>query len=78
MCKFGIHCARADCLYSHPEGRVAVGLEPKVCFFCGQDGHIATECPRNPESLTYDRQAAMRGLALQNGQIKAITAGRLF
>ena len=26
----------------------------------GQDGHIATECPRNPESLTYDRQDRQR------------------
>mmetsp|Transcript_14862 Transcript_14862/g.27866 ORF Transcript_14862/g.27866 Transcript_14862/m.27866 type:complete len:282 (+) Transcript_14862:92-937(+) len=76
MCKFGAQCARADCLYSHPEGRVAVaGLEPKMCFFCHQEGHIATECPRNPESWCYDRQAAMRAAALQNGEIRALTAG---
>lgn len=72
MCKFGVQCARADCLYSHPEGRAAVGLEPKVCFFCHQDGHIATECPRNPESWCYDRSAAMRAA---QGEIKALTAG---
>ncbi len=62
-------------------GRLAMGVEPKVCFFCvepnrlggllsgfrhdvigvatdgrgHQDGHIATECPRNPESWCYDR-----------------------
>eukprot|EP00930_Biecheleria_cincta_P023542 TRINITY_DN16998_c0_g1_i2.p1 TRINITY_DN16998_c0_g1~~TRINITY_DN16998_c0_g1_i2.p1 ORF type:complete len:471 (-),score=101.04 TRINITY_DN16998_c0_g1_i2:65-1267(-) len=73
MCKFGVQCARADCLYSHPEGRVAIaGLEPKVCFFCHGDGHIATECPRNPESWCYDRQAAMRAAA-QGGEIKALT-----
>ncbi|CAJ1431935.1 unnamed protein product [Effrenium voratum] len=71
QCKFGIQCARADCLYSHPDGRAAVGMEPKVCFFCRQDGHIATECPRNPESWCYDRQAAMRA---QSADIKALTA----
>lgn len=72
MCKFGVQCARADCLYSHPEGRVAIaGLEPKVCYFCHGDGHIATECPRNPESWCYDRQAAMRAAA--QGDIKALT-----
>lgn len=72
QCKFGVQCARADCLYSHPEGRVAMGLEPKVCFFCHSDGHIATECPRNPESWCYDRAAAMRA---SQGEIKALTAG---
>lgn len=72
QCKFGVQCARADCLYSHPEGRVAIaGCEPKVCFFCQGDGHIATECPRNPESWCYDRQAAMRAAA--QGEIKALT-----
>jgi len=72
QCKFGVQCARADCLYSHPEGRVAIaGLEPKVCYFCHGDGHIATECPRNPESWCYDRQAAMRAAA--QGDIKALT-----
>jgi len=72
QCKFGAQCARADCLYSHPEGRLAMGVEPKVCFFCHQDGHIATECPRNPESWCYDRSAAMRAA---QGEIKALTAG---
>eukprot|EP00931_Biecheleriopsis_adriatica_P109357 TRINITY_DN8360_c0_g1_i1.p1 TRINITY_DN8360_c0_g1~~TRINITY_DN8360_c0_g1_i1.p1 ORF type:complete len:428 (+),score=85.28 TRINITY_DN8360_c0_g1_i1:121-1404(+) len=73
MCKFGAQCARADCLYSHPEGRVAIaGLEPKICFFCHGDGHIATECPRNPDSWCYDRQAAMRAAA---GEVKALTNG---
>jgi len=75
QCKFGAQCARADCLYSHPEGRVAIaGLEPKVCFFCSGDGHIATECPRNPESWCYDRTAAMRAAA-QAGEVKALTNG---
>mmetsp|Transcript_64650 Transcript_64650/g.114996 ORF Transcript_64650/g.114996 Transcript_64650/m.114996 type:complete len:417 (+) Transcript_64650:105-1355(+) len=75
QCKFGAACARADCLYSHPEGRVAIaGLEPKVCFFCHGDGHIATECPRNPESWCYDRTAAMRAAA-QAGEVKALTNG---
>eukprot|EP00928_Gymnodinium_smaydae_P014264 TRINITY_DN15198_c0_g1_i1.p1 TRINITY_DN15198_c0_g1~~TRINITY_DN15198_c0_g1_i1.p1 ORF type:complete len:395 (+),score=93.34 TRINITY_DN15198_c0_g1_i1:55-1239(+) len=71
MCKFGEKCRRPDCLYDHPPGREAVsGPDFRVCYFCHESGHIAQECPRNPETLAY--QAALQDA--QRSSFPAITA----
>mmetsp|Transcript_88221 Transcript_88221/g.205255 ORF Transcript_88221/g.205255 Transcript_88221/m.205255 type:complete len:297 (+) Transcript_88221:88-978(+) len=58
MCKFGKRCSRPDCLYDHPEGRTPLtGPDPRICFCCHDPGHIASDCPRNPESWNYNREA---------------------
>merc|ERR1719272_1217953 len=55
VCKWGAKCKRADCLYDHPEGREPVsGPDLRICFFCQSAGHIAGDCPSNPESWAYD------------------------
>lgn len=73
MCKFGIRCSRPDCLYDHPEGRAPLaGPDPRICYFCHDPGHIATDCPRNPESWNYSREA--QGQVVQVSTQKAITA----
>merc|ERR1719277_1310436 len=57
MCKFGTRCSRPDCLYDHPEGRTPMaGPDPRICYFCHDCGHIAGDCPRNPESWNYNRE----------------------
>jgi len=73
MCKFGIRCSRPDCLYDHPEGRAPLaGPDPRICYFCHDSGHIASECPRNPESLCYRPEAKTQVVQVSNQ--KAITA----
>lgn len=69
MCKFGARCSRPDCLYDHPEGRAPVAGDARICYFCHDSGHIATDCPRNPESWNFNREAERR---LEQ---RAITAG---
>lgn len=74
MCKFGIRCSRPDCLYDHPEGRAPLsGPDPRICFFCHDPGHIAGDCPRNPESWAFNAQAP--GQVVQASAQRAITAG---
>lgn len=59
MCKFGARCTRPDCLYDHPPDRAPVaGADTRVCFFCHGMGHIAGDCPLNPESYNYKPQQA--------------------
>lgn len=71
MCKHMERCTRPDCLYDHPPGRApVVGSEVRVCFFCHDPGHIAQECPRNPESWAYRHSQALPSApmnALTNG-----------
>mmetsp|Transcript_44058 Transcript_44058/g.121957 ORF Transcript_44058/g.121957 Transcript_44058/m.121957 type:complete len:388 (+) Transcript_44058:96-1259(+) len=56
MCRFGARCRRPDCLYDHPPGRDPVsGPDSRICYFCHDSGHIAQDCPRNPESFSYNR-----------------------
>lgn len=58
MCKFGKRCSRPDCLYDHPDGRAPLaGPDPRICYFCHDSGHIATDCNRNPDSWNYNREA---------------------
>lgn len=58
MCKFGARCTRPDCLYDHPPERAPVaGADSRICFFCHGSGHIAGDCPANPESWNYKPQA---------------------
>mmetsp|Transcript_86838 Transcript_86838/g.230745 ORF Transcript_86838/g.230745 Transcript_86838/m.230745 type:complete len:381 (-) Transcript_86838:78-1220(-) len=74
MCKFGTRCSRPDCLYDHPEGRTPIsGADPRICYFCHESGHIASDCPRNPESWNYNREAVGRVIAQPQDQ-KAIAA----
>lgn len=68
MCKYGARCSRADCLYDHPPDRVPIaGPDPRICFFCHDTGHVAGDCPRNPDSWNYKPHG--------DNQPKAITAG---
>lgn len=61
MCKWAARCSRTDCLYAHPEGRaIPGGADLKACYFCHDGGHIATDCPRNPESWNFSREAERR------------------
>jgi len=46
MCRQGLACKRADCLYSHPEGRVVEGQESRACHICGIAGHLMKDCPK--------------------------------
>jgi len=72
MCKFGVRCSRPDCLYDHPEGRAAVtGADPRICYFCHDPGHIAGDCPRNPESWNFNREVP--GQVVQVSGQRAIT-----
>mmetsp|Transcript_52895 Transcript_52895/g.123810 ORF Transcript_52895/g.123810 Transcript_52895/m.123810 type:complete len:362 (-) Transcript_52895:124-1209(-) len=64
ICRLGKRCKRPDCLYTHPEGRDAPAGEIKVCFFCHEIGHIATDCSRNPDSWAFRSTPAL--LALPN------------
>lgn len=76
MCKFGIRCSRPDCLYDHPEGRTPLtGPDPRICYFCHDTGHIAGDCPRNPESWNYNREAERERRSAIQEQQKAIAAG---
>eukprot|EP00747_Dinoflagellata_sp_TGD_P168334 gnl/TRDRNA2_/TRDRNA2_194496_c0_seq1.p1 gnl/TRDRNA2_/TRDRNA2_194496_c0~~gnl/TRDRNA2_/TRDRNA2_194496_c0_seq1.p1 ORF type:complete len:482 (+),score=91.14 gnl/TRDRNA2_/TRDRNA2_194496_c0_seq1:175-1446(+) len=70
MCKFGAKCKRADCLYDHPADREPVAtVDNRICYFCHDTGHIATDCPRNPDCWAFQP-------ALTNGEKKlAIEAG---
>lgn len=75
MCKFAARCSRPDCLYDHPEGRVAlVGPDPRICYFCHDSGHIATDCPRNPDSWNFNREAKADQMSVPAEQ-KALTEG---
>lgn len=77
MCKFGKRCSRPDCLYDHPEGRTPLtGPDPRICYFCHDPGHIASDCPRNPESWNYNREAERdrRTVVQPQEQQKAIAA----
>uniref|UniRef100_A0A7S1A4Z8 CCHC-type domain-containing protein n=1 Tax=Noctiluca scintillans TaxID=2966 RepID=A0A7S1A4Z8_NOCSC len=74
-CKFGKKCRNPDCLYDHPEGRDPVaGTDLRVCYFCHDAGHLATDCPQNPESWAYsvDRERERR---LANSETPALTNG---
>mmetsp|Transcript_21341 Transcript_21341/g.39042 ORF Transcript_21341/g.39042 Transcript_21341/m.39042 type:complete len:362 (-) Transcript_21341:129-1214(-) len=64
ICRLGKRCKRPDCLYTHPEGRDAPAGEIKVCFFCHEIGHIATDCSRNPDSWAFRSTPSL--LALPN------------
>lgn len=76
MCKFLARCSRPDCLYDHPEGRVALaGPDPRICYFCHDSGHIATDCPRNSESWNFNREADREKQMAPTLELKAITAG---
>jgi hypothetical protein len=57
ICKLGKRCKRPDCLYTHPEGRDIPTGSVQMCFFCHEMGHIAQECPRNPNSWAFNRVA---------------------
>mmetsp|Transcript_86502 Transcript_86502/g.253188 ORF Transcript_86502/g.253188 Transcript_86502/m.253188 type:complete len:383 (+) Transcript_86502:99-1247(+) len=75
MCKYGARCSRPDCLYDHPEGRTPLsGPDPRICYFCHDPGHIASDCPRNPESWNYSRQVERGSVVVQAQEQKAIAA----
>mmetsp|Transcript_58013 Transcript_58013/g.164846 ORF Transcript_58013/g.164846 Transcript_58013/m.164846 type:complete len:367 (-) Transcript_58013:114-1214(-) len=75
MCKFGTRCSRPDCLYDHPDGRAPLtGPDPRICYFCHDPGHIASDCPRNPESWNYNREAERERQTATQEQQKAIAA----
>lgn len=75
MCKFGIRCRRPDCLYNHPPGREPVsGADLRICYFCHGTGHIAQDCPRNPDSWCYNREAAeAQALVVRAAVVSAAT-----
>lgn len=77
MCKFGVRCRRPDCLYNHPPGREAVsGADLRICYFCHGTGHIAQDCPRNPDSWAYNREAAeAQALVVRAAVMSAAKAG---
>merc|ERR1712136_592102 len=75
LCAFGRRCKRKNCFYDHPDGREPVaGTDLRVCYFCHDAGHLATDCPQNPESWAYsvDRERERR---LANSETPALTNG---
>jgi len=70
VCKLGKRCKRPDCLYTHPEGRDVPTGSVQLCFFCHEMGHIAQECPRNPNSWAFNR-----GADRERQLMAAITSG---